>query len=53
MWHGIPLKKMGKLQKKSYREILPIKNEPDVFLVTSDKDADLFSEIYNISRDKF
>ncbi len=53
LWHGIPLKKMGKLQKKSYREILPIKNEPDVFLVTSDRDADLFSEIYNISRSKF
>lgn len=53
LWHGIPLKKMGELSKNSYRRILPIKNEPDIFLVTSDRDADLFSELYNISRDRF
>lgn len=30
-----------------------MKSEPDLFLVTSERDASLFSELYNISENKF
>ncbi|WP_180958119.1 CDP-glycerol glycerophosphotransferase family protein [Psychrobacter sp. 4Bb] len=53
LWHGIPLKKMGKASQRKYLNYLNIKNTPDLFLVTSVKDAELFSELYHISIDKF
>jgi len=53
LWHGIPLKKMGKLPKRKYRKYINMKNQPDLFLVTSCNDAELFSELYEIDRNKF
>ncbi|WP_298973390.1 CDP-glycerol glycerophosphotransferase family protein [uncultured Psychrobacter sp.] len=53
LWHGIPLKKMGKLPKKRYRDRIGMKSQPDLFLVTSSNDAELFSDLYEIDRDKF
>ncbi|MGX9367328.1 CDP-glycerol glycerophosphotransferase family protein [Desulfoplanes sp. PS50] len=53
LWHGIPLKKLGVARKRNYRKYLYIKNEPDIFLVTSKRDAELFSGLYHIGIDKF
>ncbi len=53
LWHGIPLKKMGGAPRRSYLEYLKVKNSPDLFLVTSKRDANLFSKIYHVSIDKF
>ena len=53
LWHGIPLKKMGQASKRKYLNFFNIKNNPDLFLVTSDKDAELFSELYHINMDRF
>lgn len=53
LWHGIPIKKMGSLSKKKFLNYINIKNQPDLFLVTSPHDAKLFSELYKIDNDKF
>lgn len=56
LWHGIPLKKMGnslKRKNKKYRKYIKIKSQPDLFLVTSPTDKELFSEVYEIDKDKF
>lgn len=53
LWHGIPLKKMGQASKRRYLNYLNIKSAPDLFLVTSDRDARLFSKLYHISMDRF
>lgn len=53
LWHGIPLKKMGKSAERKYRKYFNIKSQPDLFLVTSPTDADLFSNLYEIDRNKF
>ena len=53
LWHGIPLKKMGRIPKRKYRNHMGMKSQPDLFLVTSPNDAELFSDLYEIDRDKF
>ncbi|WP_198330388.1 CDP-glycerol glycerophosphotransferase family protein [Psychrobacter cibarius] len=53
LWHGIPLKKMGNSPKRKYRRYLNMKDQPDLFLVTSERDAELFNDLYHIDRDKF
>lgn len=53
LWHGIPLKRMGRLPKKKYRKYFGMKSQPDLFLVTSANDAELFSNLYGIDKDKF
>lgn len=53
LWHGIPLKKMGRIPKRKYRNHMGMKSQPDLFLVTSSNDAELFSDLYEIDRDKF
>lgn len=53
LWHGIPLKKMGRAKTRKYLKYLSIKDEPDLFLVTSIKDANLFSDLYSIALDRF
>ena len=56
LWHGIPLKKMGnssKSKNKKYRNLINVKSQPDLFLVTSSTDRELFSEIYSIDENKF
>ncbi|CAH6939385.1 conserved hypothetical protein [Vibrio chagasii] len=50
LWHGIPLKKMGVIKKRKW---IPFKSEPDLFLVPSSRDVDIFNSSYGISRTKF
>lgn len=57
LWHGIPIKRMGRIERPSLlhwlKKIIFPKIHVVLFLVTSERDSKIFSEAYSISPSAF